>query len=97
MVGRFPRQAVRKLERCEVFPLVALEGVGELRRFIDEIEAESIIRARELDATAEDIAERMGITRQGAHYKIRFAERRLERARAAARRGRGAPEQGSSG
>jgi hypothetical protein len=82
VTGRFPRQAVRKLERCEVFPLLALEGVGELRRFIDEVEAESIDRAKALGATAEDIASHMGITRQGAHYKLKFSEQRLQRIRA---------------
>jgi hypothetical protein len=76
---RFPRQAVRKLERCEVFPLMALEGVGELRRYLDEVEAESIARAKALGATPEDIASHMGITRQGAHYKLKFSEQRLDR------------------
>jgi hypothetical protein len=80
--SRFPRQAVRKLEKCEVFPLMALEGVGEIRRYIDEVEAESIARAKELGATADDIARHMGITRQGAHYKLRFSEHRLNRVRA---------------
>jgi hypothetical protein len=88
--GRFPRQSVRKLEKCDVFPLVALEGVGELRRFLDEIEAESIVRAKALGATSEDIASHMGITRQGAHYKLKFSEQRLEKVRAG-RQKRGEP------
>jgi hypothetical protein len=73
---------VRKLEKCEAFPLLALEGVGELRRYLDEIEAESIARAKDLGATSEDVASHMGITRQGAHYKMRFSEHRLQRVRA---------------
>jgi hypothetical protein len=68
--------------------LVALEGVGELRRYLDEIETESIVRATALGATSEEIASHMGITRQGAHYKMRFSDQRLERVRAArAKRG----------
>ena len=78
------------MERQDVFPLVALEGVGELRRFIDEVEAESIARAKAIGATAEDVARHLGITRQGAHYKMKFSEQRLEKVRAL-REKRGGP------
>jgi hypothetical protein len=67
------------MERRTTFPLVALDAVRELRVYLDEVEAESILRAKELGASAEDIAQALGITRQGAYYKLK----QLERTRAA--------------
>jgi transposase-like protein len=63
------------MERRTTFPLVALDAVQELRIYLDGVEAESILRAKELGASAEDIAQALGITRQGAYYKLKQLER----------------------
>lgn len=73
---RFPRHLIRKIDNRETFPLIALEALRALRVTLEEAEAESIHKARELGATAEDIALALGITRQGVHYKLKQLERR---------------------
>jgi transposase-like protein len=72
---KFPRRLIRKLESRGKFPLVALGTLPILRRYIDEIEAEAIHQAREMGASADDIAEALGITRQGAYYKLKQLQR----------------------
>lgn len=72
---KFPRRLIRRIEGRDTFPLVALSTVQELRAHLDQVEAEAILRARELGATAEDIAQALGITRQGAYYKMKQLER----------------------
>lgn len=69
------RDLVRKLENVHAFPLIALQALRELRMDLDRVEAEALLRARELGATLEDIAEAMEITRQGVSYKLKaFAQ-----------------------
>ncbi len=65
------RSALRKLENAHAFPLIALQAIREMRTDIDAIEGNTILRARELGASLEDIAEAMGITRQGVAYRIK--------------------------
>jgi hypothetical protein len=72
---KFPRRLIRQVEGRDSFPLVALSALGELRAHLDEVEAGAILRARELGASAEDIAQALGITRQGAYYKMKQLER----------------------
>ena len=72
---KFPRRLIRRVEGHNTFPLVALSALQELRAHLVQVEAESILRARELGASAEDIAEALGITRQGAYYKMKQLER----------------------
>jgi hypothetical protein len=64
------RALVRKLENVDAFPLIALQAIHEMRADLDEVEAEALLRARELGASLEDIAESIGITRQGVAYKL---------------------------
>jgi len=71
---KFPRRLIRKVEGHDTFPLVALSALEELRAHLDQVEAEAIRRARELGASAEDIAQALGITRQGAYYKMKQLE-----------------------
>jgi hypothetical protein len=71
---KFPRRLIRKVEGRDTFPLVALGALQELRTHLDEVEAEAILRAKELGASGEDIAEALGITRQGAYYKMKQLE-----------------------
>jgi hypothetical protein len=65
------RALFRKLENVEAFPLIALQALPELRADLDAVEAEALLRARELGASLEDIAESLAITRQGVAYKLK--------------------------
>lgn len=65
------RALLRKLEHADAFPLVALQALRELRADLDAVEAEALLRARELGASLEDIAEALEITRQGVSYRLK--------------------------
>jgi len=65
------RALLRKLENVEAFPLIALQALPDLRADLDAVEAEALLRARELGASLEDIAEALAITRQGVAYKLK--------------------------
>jgi len=65
------RALIRKLENVEAFPLIALQALPELRADLDAVEAEALLRARELGASLEDIADALAITRQGVAYKLK--------------------------
>src|SRR5687768_15962557 len=65
------RALLRKLENVDAFPLIALQALPELRADLDAVEAEAILRARDLGASLEDIAEALQITRQGVSYKLK--------------------------
>jgi hypothetical protein len=71
MTAASKRHLVRKLDNVETFPLIALQALHELRPELDHVEARAITRARELGASLEDIAEAMGITRQGVAYRLK--------------------------
>jgi transcriptional regulator with PAS, ATPase and Fis domain len=71
----FPRQAIRKLEHPN-FPLLALAAVRDVRAYLDEVEEEAIPKSLELGASADDLAEALGITRQGAYYKINALQKK---------------------
>lgn len=66
----FPRRLIRNLENLNL-PLMALAAVRDLRGYLDEVEGDALLRARDLGASAEDIAQALGITRQGTYYKLR--------------------------
>ena len=65
------RAQLRKLESVDAFPLDALQAIRELRADLDSVEAEALLRARDLGASLEDIAEALEITRQGVAYKLK--------------------------
>ena len=65
------RALLRKLENVDAFPLIALQALPGLRADLDEVEAHAILRARDLGASLEDIAEALQITRQGVSYKLK--------------------------
>jgi predicted transcriptional regulator len=73
MTEGLKRNTLRKLERehAQAFPLIALQAIHEIKTDLDELEAGSILRARELGASLEDIADAMGITRQGVAYRLK--------------------------
>lgn len=49
--------------------LEALEWIVELRRQLDELEAQAVAEARDADATWEQVAWRLDVSRQAAHRK----------------------------
>jgi DNA-directed RNA polymerase specialized sigma24 family protein len=65
------RELIRKLENADAFPLVALQALRELEAELETLQGEAILRARELGASLEDIADAMGITRQGVAYRLK--------------------------
>ena len=71
MTEPLKRSALRRVENAEAFPLAALEALRELRSEFDRRENGAIRRARELGASLEDIAEAMGLTRQGVAYRLK--------------------------
>jgi predicted DNA-binding protein (UPF0251 family) len=77
MTEGLKRNTLRKLERehAQAFPLIALQAIHEIKTDLDELEAGSILRARELGASLEDIADAMGITRQGVAYRLKHLNR----------------------
>jgi transcriptional regulator with PAS, ATPase and Fis domain len=66
----FPRRLIKNLENLDL-PLLALTAVRELRSYLDEVEADALRSAKDLGASADDIAQALGITRQGTYYKLR--------------------------
>ena len=75
MLGpRFTRSLIRKIE-SEDLPVQALQAIHELRAYLDDREATHLVKARELGASSTDIAEALGITRQGVYNKLRSLER----------------------
>ena len=71
MADALSRSTLRKLENAEAFPLIALQAIRELRPELEELEGAAIMRAREMGASLEDIADAMGITRQGVSYRVK--------------------------
>ena len=76
-VLKFPRRLIRKLETPDL-PLEALESVRRLRRYLDELEAACILKARQLGASPSDIGEALGITRQAVYNRLHALEQRAE-------------------
>jgi DNA-directed RNA polymerase specialized sigma24 family protein len=76
-VLKFPRRLIRKLETPDL-PLEALESIRRLRRYLDELEAACMIRARRLGASASDIGEALGITRQAVYNRLHALEQRTQ-------------------
>jgi Homeodomain-like domain len=74
-VMKFPRRLIRHLETPEL-PLQTLEAIRRLRRYLEELEAACIIKARELGASAADIGEALGITRQAVYNRLHNLELR---------------------
>jgi hypothetical protein len=74
-VLKFPRRLILKLETPDL-PLEALESIRLLRRYLDELEAACIVRARRLGASAADIGEALGITRQAVYNRLHALEHR---------------------
>ena len=76
-VMRFPRRLIRHLETPEL-PLETLEAIHRLRRYLEELEAACIIKARELGASPSDIGDALGITRQAVYNRLHHPEQRAE-------------------
>ena len=76
-VMKFPRRLIRHLETPDL-PLEALQSIHRLRRYLDELEAACIIKARQLGASPADIGEALGITRQAVYNRLHMLEQRAE-------------------
>jgi transcriptional regulator with PAS, ATPase and Fis domain len=68
-----PQRAARRIEpeKLEAHPLMALQSIRELRDYLREAEIRAIERSLELGAEKEEIAETLGVTRQGVDYKLK--------------------------
>ncbi|GHJ47049.1 hypothetical protein Cs7R123_43910 [Catellatospora sp. TT07R-123] len=55
-------------------PDVALRAVARLRRLIEQLEAEQVAAARRAGWSWQDIAVRLGVTKQTVHRKYRREE-----------------------
>jgi DNA invertase Pin-like site-specific DNA recombinase len=76
-VMKFPRRLIRHLETPDL-PLEALQSIRRLRRYLDELEAACILKARQLGASPADIGEALGITRQAVYNRLHHLERPSE-------------------
>jgi Homeodomain-like domain len=76
-VMKFPRRLIRHLETPDL-PLEALQSIRRLRRYLDELEAACILKARELGASPSDIGDVLGITRQAVYNRLNHLEQRAE-------------------
>jgi DNA-directed RNA polymerase specialized sigma24 family protein len=76
-IMEFPRRLIRHLETPEL-PLQTLQAIHRLRRYLDELEAACILKARGLGASAADIGEAVGITRQAVYNRLHYLEQRAE-------------------
>jgi hypothetical protein len=76
--AQVPRSLVRKLE-SSMLPLNVLEGIRGLRMYLDQVEKQALLDARKLGASAADMAQALGMTRQGVHHKLkRLTEESVE-------------------
>jgi DNA-directed RNA polymerase specialized sigma24 family protein len=76
VIGPVPARADPQARIAEASDPSPIEAVRELRAYLDSTEEAAILQARELGASTKDIADALGITRQGAHHKLRTIERR---------------------
>jgi hypothetical protein len=74
---KFPRRLIRHLETPEL-PLETLHAIHRLRRYLDELEAACILKARQLGASSADIGDALGITRQAVYNRLHHLEQRSE-------------------
>ena len=75
---RTPRSLLHKLETTRI-PLEELKAIRGLRNYLDSREGESLIKARRLGCSVSEIADALGMTRQGVYNKLRQAELQRER------------------
>jgi DNA invertase Pin-like site-specific DNA recombinase len=74
---KFPRRLIRHLETPDL-PLQTLQAIRRLRRYLEELEAACMIKARELGASPADIGEALGITRQAVYNRLHNLEQRAK-------------------
>jgi hypothetical protein len=74
---KFPRRLIRHLETPDL-PLQTLQAIRRLRRYLEELEAACILKARELGASPSDIGEALGITRQAVYNRLHNLQVRAE-------------------
>ena len=65
------RALLRKLEHASAFPMVALQAIANSAPSSMPSKPRALLRARELGASLEDIAEALEIARQGVSYRLK--------------------------
>ena len=78
--GGFAHSLIRRAENTEL-SLVSLEAIAEIRRHLDDLEADAIKSARDKGATVEDIAEAIGLTPQAIYHRLRNGGQPAKRGR----------------
>jgi hypothetical protein len=79
---KFPRSSIRKVESENKFPLTALEGIREVRDYLEHIEEDALCDARAMGASISEIADVMQMTRQSVYNKLKaIAERKAAEGR----------------
>jgi DNA-directed RNA polymerase specialized sigma24 family protein len=66
-------------ETASADPEIGLRAVASLRGLVEAVEELQVGRARELGWSWQQIAERLGVSRQAVHQKYGKGERRLRR------------------
>jgi hypothetical protein len=69
------RVLMRRVEACDEFPLEALAAVAELRVYLEQIEDRAVESARFRGATWQDIADALGVSRQGLYQRHQNARK----------------------
>jgi predicted transcriptional regulator len=64
------RALLRRAENTEL-SLSSLEAIAQVRAWLDRLENEAMLSAREKGATTEDIAQALGLTTQAIYYRFR--------------------------
>ena len=80
MADVLSRSTLRRAQNTEL-SLVSLEAIAEIRRHLDELEAEAIRSAREKGATIDDIAGAIGLTPQAIYHRLRHGGQVAKRGR----------------
>jgi hypothetical protein len=77
------RALLRRAENTEL-SLSSLEAIAQIRAWLDRLESEAMLSARQKGATVEDIAVALGLTAQAIYHRLRQdtnGDRRTRRGR----------------
>jgi hypothetical protein len=64
------RSLLRRAKNTEL-SLSSLEAIAKIRAWLDRLEHEAMLGAREKGATMEDIADALGLTSQAIYHRLR--------------------------
>jgi DNA-binding IclR family transcriptional regulator len=75
MEPKLPRRLLRRLE-TPGFPLITLGAIKEARDWLEGLEERTIGTAREMGASVHDMADALGLSRQGIYRRLHDFEQR---------------------